>query len=101
MRALQFIRIEDIAYDRTTPNMSTSPTPASLARSRRRGPAPARSLWHAGLYPNGRLLKMVLDPDDPLLVQSLSVLFDSDALGYDNPAAIHNRTTSSRLRTAS
>ena len=33
---------------------------------------------------------MVLDPDNPLVVQSLSVLFDSDALGYDNPNAIHH-----------
>ena len=32
---------------------------------------------------------MVLDPDDPLVVESLSVLFDSDVLGYDNPDAIH------------
>jgi hypothetical protein len=32
---------------------------------------------------------MVLDPNNPLVVQSLSVIFDSDALGYDNPNAIH------------
>ena len=29
----QFIRVEDIAYDRTTPTSSTSPTPASRGRS--------------------------------------------------------------------
>ena len=37
----------------------------------------------------GRIFKMVLDPDDPLTVQSLSVLIDQDPLGYDNPAAFH------------
>ena len=32
---------------------------------------------------------MVLDPNDAQHVLSLSVIFDSDALGYDNPAALH------------
>jgi hypothetical protein len=32
---------------------------------------------------------MVLDPNNPLTVQSLSVLIDADPLGYDNPAAMH------------
>jgi hypothetical protein len=91
VRALQFIRIEDIAYDRNTSNIvyfadSGEPRAISDGAGRlRRGPSGTR-----GLYPNGRLFKMVLDPDNPRIVESLSVIFDSDALGYDNPNAIHN-----------
>jgi hypothetical protein len=38
---------------------------------------------------NGRIFKMVLDPANPLVVQSLSVLIDHDVLGYNNPSAMH------------
>jgi hypothetical protein len=90
VRALQFIRIEDIAYDRHAPNVvyfadTAEPRAISDGAGRlRRGPSGTR-----GLYMNGRIFKMVLDPDNPLTVLSLSVLFDSDALGYDNPLAMH------------
>jgi len=90
VRALQFIRIEDIAYDRTTSNIvyfADTGEPRAIpdgAGRLRRGPSGTQ-----GLYPNGRLWKMVLDPNNPLVVQSLSVIFNSDALGYNNPNAIH------------
>ncbi|MEK6274789.1 MAG: hypothetical protein AABM30_05555 [Actinomycetota bacterium] len=90
VRALQFIRIEDIAYDRTTPNVvyfadSGEPRAVSDGAGRlRRATSGTR-----GPYPNGRIFKLVLDPDDPLTVQSLSVLVEQDVLGYDNPAAMH------------
>jgi hypothetical protein len=90
VRALQFIRIEDLAYDRDTPNVvyfADTGEPRAIpdgAGRLRRGPSGTR-----GLYPNGRIFKMVLDPDDPLTVQSLSVLIDQDPLGYDNPLAMH------------
>jgi hypothetical protein len=90
VRALQFIRIEDIAYDRTTPNVvyfadSGEPRAISDGAGRlRRGPSGTR-----GIYPNGRIFKMVLDPSNPLSVQSLSVIVDQDPLGYNNPAAMH------------
>ena len=87
----QFIRIEDIAYDRTTPNVvyfadtgepRALPNPATGRLQR--GPASAR-----GPYPNGRLFKMVLDPANPLNVLSLSILIDADAGGYNNVNVIH------------
>ena len=90
VRALQFIRIEDIAYDRSTPNIvyfADTGEPRAIpdgAGRLRRGSSSTR-----GLYPNGRIFKIVLDPNDPLTVQSLSVLIDQDPLGYDNPAAMH------------
>jgi hypothetical protein len=90
VRALQFIRIEDIAYDRNTPNVvyfADTGEPRAIPDGSgrlRRGPSGTR-----GAYPNGRIFKLVLDPNDPLTVQSLSVLIDEDPLGYDNPAAMH------------
>jgi hypothetical protein len=90
VRAFQFIRIEDTAYDRGTPNvvyLADTGEPRAIADGAgrlRRGPSGTR-----GPYPNGRIFKLVLDPSNPLRVTSLSVLFDSDALGYDNPAALH------------
>ena len=90
VRALQFIRIEDLAYDRSAPNVvyfadTGEPRAIDDGMGRlRRGASGTR-----GPYPNGRIFKLVLDPDDPLTVQSLSVLIDADVLGYDNPAAMH------------
>jgi hypothetical protein len=43
-----------------------------------------------GPYPNGRIFKMVLDEDDPLVVESLSVLINADDGGPGNPAVLHN-----------
>jgi Bacterial protein of unknown function (DUF839) len=89
-RALQFIRVEDIAYDRKHKNVvyfADTGEPRAIpdgAGRLRRGPSGTR-----GLYPNGRIFKMVLDRDNPLEVRSLSVLVNADALGYDNPAAMH------------
>ena len=87
----QFIRIEDIAYDRTHPNvvyLADSGEPRALpdpttGRLRR---APSGTI---GPWPNGRIWKMVLDKNDPLVVTSLSVLVNADPLGPANPAAMH------------
>jgi hypothetical protein len=90
----QFIRIEDIAYDREQRNvvyMADTGEPRALpdpATTRlRRGPSGT-----AGPYPNGRIFKLVFDRKDPLKVLSLSILVDGDALGAagsGNPAFIH------------
>jgi hypothetical protein len=92
VRALQFIRIEDIAYDRNDPHVvyfADSGEPRAIpdgAGRLRRGPSnpPTR-----GPYPNGRIFKMVLDASDPLTVTGLSVLADFDLGGYSNPAVPH------------
>ena len=87
VRALQFIRIEGLAYDRTTRTSSTSP-----ARGNKGDPDGRAGFAAAppdrGPYPNGRIFKMVLDPNDAQHVLSLSVIFNSDARRYDNPAAM-------------
>ena len=86
----QFIRIEDIQYDRTNRNvlyMADTGEPRALpdpATGRlRRGPAGTIGPW-----PNGRIFKLVLDRHDPTRVTSLSVLIDGDARGAAGSGAL-------------
>ncbi|MBA2476465.1 MAG: hypothetical protein H0V40_10995 [Actinobacteria bacterium] len=91
----QFIRVEDIAYDREYPFIvyfADTGEPRAVADPAtgrlRRGPAGT-----TGPFPNGRVFQMVLDPDDPTEVLSLSVLIDGDARGAASAGAldlIHN-----------
>jgi hypothetical protein len=87
----QFIRIEDIATDRNDPHVvyfADTGEPRAIPNATTglldRGPSSAR-----GPFPNGRIFKMVLDPEDPTIVASLSVLIDGDAAGYNNVGALH------------
>jgi hypothetical protein len=91
--AFQFIRIEDIAYDRHHPNVvyfadtgEPRAIPDATTGKLRRGPAGT-----TGPYPNGRIFRIVLDKTDPLQVESLSILpgTDFDAGGYNNPNVTH------------
>ena len=102
----QFIRVEDIAYDRTTPNVvyfADTGEPRALpgAGSARMTRGPAGT---TGPFPNGRVFKMVLDKSDPTVVESLSILIEGDAQGADSAKKlelIHNpdnvETTASSL----
>ena len=91
----QFIRVEDIAFDRNDSNVvyfADTGEPRALpgpgAARMTRGPAGTR-----GPFPNGRIFKMVLDPSDEAHVLSLSILVEGDPLDPDsagNPAFIHN-----------
>jgi hypothetical protein len=69
----QFVRVEDIAYDKR-PGMENVVYVVDSGR----GTAGASQ---AGRSTNGRVWKMVLDPDDPTEVTSLSVFVEGD----DNP----------------
>lgn len=88
----QFIRVEDMAYDKNDPRVvyladtgepRAIPDPATGRL--RRGPSGTQ-----GLYPNGRIFKLVFNGSNPLVVDSMSVLIDADAGGYNNPNALHN-----------
>jgi hypothetical protein len=88
----QFIRVEDLAYDKNSPRLvyiadtgEPRAIPDAVTGRLRRGPSGT-----LGPYPNGRVFKMVLNADDPLVVDSLSVLINADAGGYNNPAVLHN-----------
>jgi len=98
----QFIRVEDIAYDRTNPNVVYfADTGEPRAKPSLTSSRLVRSSTGGGPYPNGRIWKLTLDPSDPLVVQRLEILFDADAGGYSNPFAMHNpdnvETTASSL----
>jgi hypothetical protein len=86
----QFIRLEDIAYDRKHPNVvyiadtgEPRAIPDTLTGRLKRGPAVGTGTPPApmGEYPNGRIFKFVFDRRDPTRVRSLSILVDGDALG--------------------
>lgn len=91
----QFIRVEDIAYDRNTPNVvyfadtgEPRAIPDATTTRLRRGPSGT-----AGPYPNGRIFRMELAKSNPLKVTSLSVLVDGDskgAAGAGDVSLIHN-----------
>jgi hypothetical protein len=86
----QFIRVEDIAYDRKHRNVvyvADTGEPRALpdpATGRlRRGPSGTIGPW-----PNGRIFKFVFDRRDPTVVESLSILIDGDARGAAGSGAL-------------
>ena len=91
----QFIRVEDLAYDRNQTNVvyfADTGEPRALADPAtgrlRRGPSSAQ-----GPYPNGRVFRMVLDRANPLRVTSLSILIEGDPRGAASAgdvSVIHN-----------
>jgi hypothetical protein len=99
----QFIRIEDLATDRTDPHIvyfADTGEPRAVRNATTglldRGPSGT-----TGPFPNGRIFRMVLDDEHPTVVESLSLLIDGDAGGYNNVGAMHQpdniETTSDSL----
>jgi hypothetical protein len=87
----QFIRVEDIAYDRNDPHVvyfadtgerRAIPNPET-GRLMRGGSSTF------GPYPNGRIFRIELGTRDPRKVVSFSILLDADAGGYNNPSVMH------------
>ena len=91
--AFQFIRVEDLAYDRGDSNVvyfaDTGEPRASTATSAGAGRLTRAGSSFRGPFMNGRIWKMVLDPEDPRVVTELSILIDADLGGYGNPLAMH------------
>jgi hypothetical protein len=93
----QFIRVEDIAYDRR-PGMSRVVYLADSGEPRAKYANPAipgwtrliRSSSGGGPFPNGRIWKLTLG-SNPLQGATLDILpgADFDALGYNNASAVH------------
>jgi hypothetical protein len=75
-KVFQFVRVEDIAYDKR-PGMENVVYIVDSGRGTAGTPA-------AGLSTNGRVWKMVLDPNDPTVVTSLTVFVEGD----DNPVKL-------------
>jgi hypothetical protein len=89
----QFIRIEDLAYDRTNGKTlyfadtgEPRAIPDATTTRLRRGGSTTR-----GAYMNGRLFRLVMNSSDPLGTATLSILpgANFDDLGYNNAAAPH------------
>jgi hypothetical protein len=78
----QFVRVEDIAYDKTDDNV------VYIVDSGRGRTAAQHAANPDTPFPstNGRVWKMVLDPNDPKVVTSLTVLVEGD----DNPVKTLN-----------
>ena len=93
----QFVRVEDIAYDKR-PGMGNVVYFADTGRATLPAMPP---LFGPGLSTNGRIWKMVLDPDDPTQVDSLSILLDGDDSPVKTLGEIHQpdnvETTSTGL----
>jgi hypothetical protein len=70
----QFVRVEDIAYDKR-PGMSNVVYIVDSGRGRRVTDTPVDTPF---LSSNGRVWKMVFDKDDPTKVTSLTVLVEGD-----------------------
>ena len=94
----QFIRVEDIAYDRNEPNVvyfaDTGERRARPDLDPSDPDAPDGRLDRApsgfnGPYPNGRIFRMEFDPANPLNVTSFSILLNADPGGFGNPSVMH------------
>jgi hypothetical protein len=80
----QFVRIEDIAYDKR-PRGPDDPVVVYMADSgRAQLGTPAQNL-----STNGRIWRMALDPDDPKHVLSLTVFVNGDDSSVRAPLEIH------------
>lgn len=66
----RFVRVEDIAYDKN-PGMENVVYVVDSGRGTAGAPQPGRST-------NGRVWKMVFDPNDPTVVTSLSIFVEGD-----------------------
>ncbi|MGH3127156.1 MAG: hypothetical protein ACRDPX_04480, partial [Gaiellaceae bacterium] len=73
-----FVRVEDVAYDQR-PGMANIVYVVDSGRGTAGTPGP-------GVSTNGRVWKMVFDPEDPTVVTSLSVFVEGD----DNPVKTLN-----------
>ena len=79
----QFVRVEDIAYDKR-PGMENIVYVVDSGRGRRpTDPIDSPTTFRST---NGRVWKMVLDPNDPTVVTSLSIFVEGD----DNPVQTLN-----------
>ena len=80
----QFVRVEDIAYDKR-PGMGNVVYIVDSGRGR----TAAQSLDTNFRSTNGRVWKMVLDPDDPTIVTSLTVFVEGDDNPVKTPTEVH------------
>lgn len=86
--AFQFVRIEDMAYDKR-PGMQNVVYMIDSGRGTAEPAPPGLPSPQPGRSTNGRIWKLVLDPADPTKVTSMSILVDGDLMPVKHPGAIH------------
>jgi hypothetical protein len=79
----EFVRVEDMAYDRDDPNIVYF---ADTGRASNSLPPVG---YNQNPSTNGRIWKMVINETNPLLVDSLSILYDGDTTGLGVANVIH------------
>jgi hypothetical protein len=79
----QFVRVEDVAYDPDDPRVVYF---ADTGNNRLVDPGTGR-LYRAGAgaTAGGRIFKIVLDEDDPTIVDSFSILLEASSIGMRSP----------------
>jgi hypothetical protein len=80
----QFIRVEDIAYDRTNPRVVYI---ADTGNTRLVESAATGRLWRSssGMASDGRVFRLEFNAEDPTVVDSFSVLADAANVGFIHP----------------
>jgi hypothetical protein len=79
----QFVRIEDIAYDPDNPRVIYF---TDTGNSRLVDPGTGRLYrGSSGATAGGRVFKMVLNADDPTVVDSFSILLEASSIGMRSP----------------
>lgn len=80
----QFIRVEDIAYDRTNPRVVYV---ADTGNNRLVESAATGRLWrsNAGMASDGRIFRLEFNAEDPTVVDSFSVMADAADVGFAKP----------------
>lgn len=84
----QFIRVEDIAYDPDDPRTIYFADTGTNRLEENPATGRLRRLGSGGATENGRIFKMILNADDPLVVDAFSVYADGNAgaaAGMRNP----------------
>lgn len=80
---MQLVRLEDVAADKNDPRVVYIADTGAT----RVVPDPATGRMHrpagAGLADNGRIFRMVMNEDDPTVVDSLTILADGDLTGTE------------------
>lgn len=83
-----FVRLEDIAYDKR-PGMQNTVYLVDSGRGTGSTPPQPPIVLGPGVSTNGRIWKMVLDKEDPKKVTSLSILIEGDDNLVKTPNEIH------------
>ncbi len=80
----QHVRLEDVAFNQSNPRIVyVADTGASRVNPDPETGRMARPDGAEGMADNGRVIQLVMNEDDPTIVDSMTILADGDAVGTD------------------